>query len=466
MSHEKDSPKPAETENAGTTRRDFLKTAALGVGGTIIAMGAPGFAATAAGDAVAKAKPKALKSAGLKPRVPMATGRVLGANDRIAIAHLGVGGQGGAHLHILNGEREANNTRSIGVSEVYTPRLEGAKAAILRYDASAQVQMEKDYRKLLENKDVDAVVIGTPEHWHAQMAIDAMEAGKHVYCEKPMTRYMDEGFAILAAVEKTGKVFQVGSQGTSDTKWRVANDVVSSGKIGPVVSCQGSYARNSQGGEWNYGIDEGANANNLDWKMWLGSAPDRPWNDDSKARFFRYRKYRDYSAGLLGDLMPHKLHPLMIAVFGDKPEFPIRVTALGTMKISTDREVADTIHTLVEFPSGITMYVFLSTVNEQGLEDVIRGHKATLRFGGGKVALSPERPYAEEIDAQEFPIVGPGEDIKVHEKNWLDCIRTGKTPNGNIGLAVRVQTIVSLAEMAELEHKTMNFDPIKRQIIA
>jgi predicted dehydrogenase len=398
--------------------------------------------------------------------VPLATGRVLGANDRINIAHIGIGGQGGAHLHILNGEREANNTRSIGVSEVYTPRLNGAKDAILKYDSSIQVQSEKDYRALLDNKDVDAVVIATPEHWHAQISIDAMEAGKHVYCEKPMTRYLDEAYSVLAVQEKTGKVFQVGSQGTSDTKWHVANDVVSSGKIGDVVSCQGSYARNSKDGEWNWPIDADAGPDNLDWKMWLGSAPDRPWNEDSKSRFFRFRKYRDYSAGLLSDLMPHKLHPLMIAVFGDKPEFPVHVTSLGTMKVSTDREVSDTIHVLVEFPSGCTMYVYLSTVNEQGLEDLIRGHKATLRFGGGHVNLSPEVAFAEDLDSQEFPINGPGEDIKVHEKNWLEAIRTGKKPNGDVGLAVRVQTIVSLAEMSELQHKTMNFDPIKRQIIA
>ncbi|NMC82253.1 MAG: Gfo/Idh/MocA family oxidoreductase [Armatimonadetes bacterium] len=452
-------------EEFTATRRELLKMAGLGAAAaSLIAAGSPAFAEILPDASIGKANLKKFQGAKIKPRMKTVKGGVIGANDRIGIAHIGVGGQGHGHVDVVGSDREANNTRSIGVCDVWQKRLDSAKAMVLRHDPDGKPVAVKDYRYLLDNKDVDAVIIATPEHWHAQIAVDAMEAGKHVYVEKPMTRYADEGFAIADAVQRTGRVLQVGSQGSSEPKWRVAHQAIADGKLGELVSAQGCYARNSRDGEWNYHIDESAGPDNLDWKMWLGSAADRPWNDDSRARFFRYRKYRDYSAGLLGDLMPHKLHPLMIAVFGDKPEWPLRVTSIGTMKISTDREVADTIHVLVEFPSGCTMYVYLSTVNEQGIEDVIRGHKSTMRFGGNKVQLRPERPFAEELDPEDIPIPGSGGDLGTHHRDWFEAIRTGKRPNAPIDLAVRVQTIVGMAEIAELNHKTVTFDPATRKM--
>ncbi|HEY3266162.1 MAG TPA: Gfo/Idh/MocA family oxidoreductase [Armatimonadota bacterium] len=456
----------SEEPSSGATRREFLKTAGAGAATGLIALSMSGaaFAEPPAGYNPPKVHPKEFRNGALKPRTKMASGRVLGANERINIAHIGVGGQGSYHVSLFCGQQGDLNTRSIAVSDIYTPRMERNKETMLKANPGITIQTDKDYRALIDNKDVDAVIVATPEHWHAQATIDALQAGKHVYCEKPFTRYLDEAFTVYDMQKRTGKIVQVGSQGTSDVKWHVAGAAVTAGKIGQIVSCQGSYARNSKDGEWNYDIDAGAGPDNLDWKMWLGSAPDRPWNDDSKARFFRYRKYRDYSAGLLGDLMPHKLHPLMIALFLDKPEWPLHVTALGTRKISTDREVADTIQVLTEFPSGHTMLVYLSTVNEQGIEDVIRGHRATIRFGGHRVQIAPERPYAEEIDPEDLPVEGPGETIEAHHANWIDCIRTNKAPNCNVDLATRVQAIVSMAEMSELTNKTVSFDEKTRKM--
>lgn len=458
---------PVDETTPGTTRRDFLKIAGVTAAGAMLSgtVGSAAVQAAAAASALpsGKANVPKLKGARIAPRVPMAKGSVLGANDRLQVGIIGVGGQGGSHLYLLNARKGETNVEVIGCSDVYNPRLERARGAIEQNLDGRKAIAEKDYRALLDNKDLDAVVIATPEHWHAQAAIDAMTAGKHVYVEKPFTRYLDEAYAVEKVVQSTGKVFQVGSQGCSEARWHVAGDAVRAGKIGPLVSCQGSYARNSTGGEWNYHIDQDASLDNLDWKMWLGTAPDRPWNEDSKARFFRYRKYRDYSGGLIGDLLPHKLHPLMITAFGDKPQFPKTVTALGTMKISTDREVADTIHVLSEFENGLTMYVYLSTVNEQGIDDVIRGHKGTLRFGGNRVQLSPERAYAEEIDQEDLPVNDPGENMVQHQKSWLNAIRTGSRPACPIDLAICVQTIVSLAEMSEVFGKTMHFDPKTRK---
>jgi hypothetical protein len=135
------------------------------------------------------------------------------------------------------------------------------------------------------------------------------------------------------------------------------------------------------------------------------------------------------------------------------------------MEITPDREVADNTQIIAEFPSGHTMVIVGSTVNEQGLQDIIRGNKATMYFGGRNIDIKPERPYADEIEAETIQVTGPGESVEEHHKNFLSCVRTNTLPNANIEIAVRVQTIVSLAEMAYKQGKTMNFDPQTRKVI-
>lgn len=353
------------------------------------------------------------------------------------------------------------NTQSIALSDVYTKRLDMAKAIIQEGDPEgAAIQMEKDYRKILENKDVDAVIVATPEHWHAQIAVHAMEAGKHVFIQKPMTRYLDEAFQIYDAWKRTGRIVQIGSQGCSDPKYHAAREVVASGKLGPIVSAQSSYTRNSSGGEWNYAIDEEAGPDNLDWAMWLGSAGKRPWNEDSKARFFRYRKYRDYSAGILGDLMPHRIHPLLLAMGGK--DWPLKVQCVGTMKVSTDREVSDTVTVIAEMESGWTFLFTGSTVNEWGLPETIRGHKATMHLGDNAPDVKPERPYAEEVEGGVVKVENSGENHPKHEHNWIQSIRDGKQPNCDMELAVRTQALICMAEISEVTGRTVLFDAKKR----
>ncbi len=442
-----------------SNRRDFFKIA-----------GAAGVVAGSlkAGDAEAGAlpSPKAnLKkwSAGKYPKAPvMAKGRVLGANDRVLIAHVGLGGMGTTHVKDMVKNAKDWNVQPIALCDPYSARLERAKGVILGDNPEATaVQAEKDYRKLLENKDIDAVFVSTPEHWHCQIGVHAMEAGKHVYVQKPMSRYLDEGFQLYDTMKKTGKIAQVGSQGCSDPKYHAAREVITSGKLGPLVNAQSSYTRNAgTKGEWNYDIDADASPANLDWDLWLGSAPKRPWNDDSKARFFRYRKYRDYSAGILGDLMPHRIHPLLLAMGGNS--WPKKVTCLGTRNISTDREVSDIVHVNAEMEGGWTFTFVGSTVNEQGLTEQVRGFKATLYLAGKEPEVKPERPFAEEVEGGPLAVKESGENHVKHEKNWIDSIRENKQPNCNLELAIRAQALVSLAEISEMSGKTVLFDPAKR----
>lgn len=392
------------------------------------------------------------------------TGRVIGANDRIVVGFVGVGPQGQLHVDKMKAGADANNVALAAVCDLWEKRRLLAKEKI-----GGDVKLYDDYRRLLENKDLDAVLCATVDHWHARVSVDSMKAGKHIYVEKPMSRYLGEAFEVADTVKATGKVFQVGSQGCSDAKWHKAAELVQEGKIGPLVLGQGSYMRNSPKGEWNYTIDPDLKAGSVNWNEWLG--PNIKTRSDFNAdHFFRWRKYYPYCAGLLGDLFPHRLHPLVLAT--GSPEFPIRVAAIGTKKILTDkntpgtpiRDVPECLTLIAEFPSGYSLMVCSSSVNEQGLPDIIRGHTATLYIGGNTVELKPERPFTDELDPERHDGLQPVEDIGVHEANWLSCIRSGKAPNANIDIALKVQTIVSLGEMSDRLGIACHFDPATRTV--
>jgi predicted dehydrogenase len=429
---------PATNSERSETRRSFIKKAAT-VAATV---------STA----------NLLKTPVYGQNKAPSTGKVIGANDRIVVAYIGVGGQGMAHIRSQKSDSQANNIAQAAVCDVYQKRLHAAKDFLGLTDADAFT----DHRKLLERKDIDAVTVATVDNWHAQVAIDAMQAGKHVYGEKPLSRYLAEGFEIFDTVKRTGKVFQVGSQGCADPKYHKAAEWIKAGKLGPLVWGQGSYCRNNKNNsEWTYPVDPDASPSNLDWDRWLGKAPKIPFNP---SHYFSWHKYYAYNSGIIGNLLPHRFHPMMLAT--GNPEFPRRVAATGTRKVSLDRDITDTTHLLVEFPSGLTLIVAGSTVNEQGLPDTLRGRKSTLYFASSqnRVELKPERPFTEEIDAEEFSDPLPVDSLGRIEKNWFDCIRSGATPLANIDLAIRAQTVLSLAEMAERLSLTLLFDEKTRTI--
>jgi len=393
---------------------------------------------------------------------------VAGANNRIAVAVVGLGvGIGQNHLIGIHEKCNENNTVVAAACDVYKKRRDFGKEKASLKDADVY----DDYRKMLERKDIDAVVIATHDPWHAQISMDTMEAGKHVYCEKPMTRYLDEAFKVYDVVKKTGKIYQVGSQGCSAAGWHKCAELIKSGKLGTLVWSQGYYCRNSVGGEWNYMIEPECTAENVQWERWMG--PNVKTRDTfSPEQFNRWRKYYRYCAGALGDLVPHRLHPLMLA--SGEPQFPARVTCIGTHNVHSDlavpgtpeREIPEHVQFLAEFPSGYMITVTVSTVNAKSPGFVLYTHKATLEVGtsGEVVKLLPEREFSEEdINPETFSGLQP-EDIRVHEKNWFDCIRSNKQPNANIDLAIRVQTVISLAEMSDRLKTACLFDEKTRKI--
>ena len=442
-----------------SSRRDFLKKSTLG-------------AAVAVAAASTTNRPAGAKAPLIRP--------VLGSNDTIVAGFVGVGGQGyNSHLlNVTNIDSQGKTRHNIALNAVgasacdlYSVRKDRAHEALeMARQASgreAAVTSHEDYRYMLDNQDIDAIFIGTVDHWHTQIALDALDAGKHVYCEKPMTRYLDEAFLIYDKVKETGKKFQVGSQFCSEGKWHHAAKLIAEGRIGPLVLAQDSYHRNSPDGEWNYYAieDELEEGKTIDWAKWLGPVTERPFN---KSHYHRWRKYYPYCAGILGDLLAHRIHPLLIAT-GAK-EFPMRVCSVGNKRIMDmnvgpdDRDVTENCQLLAEFPSGMCMLITGCSVNEQGLNQVIRGHEATLYFSGSSVELRPERPFADLVDQDMAENITPGVSIPAHIEDFFSAIRDDRAPNGNIDVAIRCQTIISMAEQSERTGEMLYFDEETRSL--
>jgi len=427
------------------SRRDFIKKGALAAG------------AVMAGVNSAAAAPKVFGAP--------AKGSVLGANDRLNVGFVGVGGQGYTHVrYVTNTDNDLNpfhayEYNAVGVAgcDLYSGRRDRVKNRLegvrdKRNLGDYDVKVYEDHRKLLDDKDIDVIFIGAVDHWHSAIAIDAMNAGKHVYCEKPMTRYLGEAFDVYDTVKRTGMKFQIGSQYTTEAKWHKAAELVRAGKIGPATFAQNSYMRNTPDGEWNYyQLEDGVTPQTLDWNHWLGKVHNKI--DFNKEHYHRWRKYYPYCAGILGDLLAHMIHPLVIAA--DVTELPKRVVCIGNKAVTDmtvgpdDRSVNDNTQLLVEFPSGLCMMIAGSTVNEQGVGQVIRGSEATLYFGGNSVELRPERPFADLVDQESYENLEPGPDIAPHAGNLFDCIRNGNETNGNIDVAIIAQAIISMAEASD-----------------
>ena len=428
----------AAPELSPATRRDFL--------------------AKSAKTAAAIAASSVLKTPVYGQNQAPSTGRVIGANDRIVVAFVGTGSQGQTHIKSQRDHASENNIALGAVCDVYDKRLQQAKKLAGVEDKDTF----KDHRKLLERKDIDAIVVATVDQWHCDVACDSLEAGKHVYGEKPFARYLDEGFRIHDTVKRTGKTFVVGSQYCGDQKYHKAAEWIKAGKLGPLVWAQGSYCRNNpKNSEWTYPIDPDANEGNLDWNRWLGRTAKMPFTPE---RYFSWHKFYAYNSGILGNLLSHTFLPLLLATGGE--EFPRRISCTGTRSVSTDREITDTTHLLAEMPSGLTLCVAGSTVNEIGLPEIIRGRQGTLYFASGQdqVSLKPERPFAEDIEPQDFRGAKTTGDLALLEKNFFDCIRSGARPYAHVDLALRAHTILCLAEMSERLGLMLYFDPKTRKV--
>ncbi len=423
---------------------------------------------------VAKASAKGLKA--IKPGVSArSASRVVGANERIQVGMIGLGGMGTVHLQaFMKQSEDEKDIQIFAVSDIYTKRKERAKNIAKLTDKD----VHHDYRELLARNDVDAVLIAAPDHWHGQMALDALAAGKDVYLEKPMTHTIEEARAVVDAVKKYDRILQVGNQGLSAPSTHKLKELIDAGEIGTVLCAQATSARNSLLGEWNYHVDAEGTPENIDWNRWLGSAPKRPFNAD---RYFRFRKYWDYSGGIATDLFFHSLGPILYPMGA---QFPTRVSASGGIYVHKDREVPDTYATTIEYPN---FYIEMSgSMANAGMgqyhRQAIYGHKGTLVVERNQVLLYPEsfpelqrrmpggpgpgRPDRLQAKVFELPPLGPQRDARTpHTTNFFSCVRSRKQPNAHAELGYQIITAIKLGTQAYLEGKTRLFDPQTQRAI-
>jgi predicted dehydrogenase len=405
--------------------------------------------------------------------------RVLGANDRINVAVIGLGDRGSDHLALLR-QHLANKTdiEVVALCDVYQKRLRNASSKF------PEAKTYTHHEELLQRSDIDAVFVATPDHWHAPITLAAMESGKDVYVEKPMTHTVEEGKVVAHRSKELNRIVQVGVQGLSWRRWHKMREIIQSGMIGQVVEVQGTYSRNAPEGDWNGGefwtVDPaaGPNAsgdNHIDWKQWLGSAPHREYDAD---RFFRFRKYWDYSGGIATDLHYHIVAPFYMAVAN---EFPTRVTGMGGLWVYNDgREVPDTFLTAADFPSKWSMTVQSSQVNEHGPRTVIRGTKATINLSDewegppsrqyDYADIVPESPFVEEFAKKykqsEMRIDGVGNegDLK-HVDNFFDCVRSRQQPNCNPDIGFKVLVATDLSVRSYRNGKMYYFDAQQEKVV-
>jgi len=409
-----------------------------------------------------------------------ASGRVLGANDRINIGVIGVGGRGsGDAASFAKIGADNNSCQVVAVADCYQKRINTNKERLEIQDGYL------DYREIINRKDIDAVVIATPDHWHARIALEAMDHGKDVYLEKPMCHTIDEARQLVATVKETGRVLQVGSQTTSADQWWKAKKAIADGMIGKMIMSQGSYHRNSMEGEWNYHIDEAAGPeasgeNYIDWKMWLGQAPKRPYDAD---RFFRFRKFWDYSGGIATDLFYHVVAPLNIC--WDKPQFPTKVSAGGGIYIFKDsREVPDTFHLIADYAEGHSLVLSSSMANSQHIPGLIRGHEGTVimvengmfESRAENIILRPETKRVRENGEYTRKLLDPDYKFGMYEQkipveqtdmmtahinNFLSCMRSRQKPHLDVETGACAQVAISMAVESYRQGKVLYFDEKK-----
>ncbi len=409
-------------------------------------------------------------------------------NDRIRIALFGNGiqGNGDARTSIQAG------AELVAVADVYEGRLTRAKE-----QWGDHIFTTRDYREVLARKDVDAVIIGVPDHWHRQMSIDAMNAGKDVYCEKPMVQLVQEGHDVINAAARTGRILQVGSQRVSSIVYQKAKELLEAGAIGEINLVEAWVDRNSAIGAWQYSIPPDASPTTVDWDRFLGRAPKRPFEP---IRLFRWRNYRDYGTGVGGDLFVH-LFSGMHYILGSNG--PTRVYATGGIRYWKDgRDVPDVMLGLYDYPArgkfpafnlalrvdfkdGATETQGFRFIGSEGILTIGRGvsiSKVPDESEPGHTANTFSRAmqdaYLKEY-RQKYPLPKPNSDAMrpqkdeeylppagysdwlEHHRNFLNAVRTRKPVIEDATFGFRAAGPALLSNVSYFEQKVCLWDPEK-----
>lgn len=368
--------------------------------------------------------------------------KIVGANDRVRVGFIALGNRGDQVLDAFLLQKDCQVT---AVCDIYQPYMDFASKKI-----GASPKQFKDYRKLLEEKEIDAVAINTPDHWHALQMIQACQAGKDVYVEKPLSLCVAEGRKMVEAARKYKRVTQVGIHRRSSAFVREAAEIVRSGYLGRIMAVRAFHIQN----EWPHGIGSPADGTppaDFDWEAWLGPAPRKPYNKNRT--FYRFRWFWDYSGGQLTNFGVHYLDAIHMALGQDRPQ---SVAAMGgKLVIEDNREIPDTMEVMWRYPGGalVTFTQINANSHAAGLnngEIEFRGTKGTLYLKGSGYEVVPDALSPNEFFARSplnrtndnwrkgsKPVIEPKSgkgdaDTRHHARNFLDCLKSRKEANCDI----------------------------------
>lgn len=370
---------------------------------------------------------------------------ILGANDRIGIGAIGCGGRGGSHLHYLKQLKEEGAALEIAaVCDVYRPRLQRAEQ-----DTGGKPYML--HSELLQDENVDAVLIATPDHWHGQQLLDAVQAGKDAYCEKPISHWRQTALTrnMAKAVRESKQIVQVGVQCMSSSAWRQAAEAIQRGDIGKPLLVQAGYFRQGEWGERMPIDDAGAlPGDNLLWDTFLGDCPKRTF---SVSRFFQWRLYWDYAGGPSTDLFPHTFTPIVRMLNVD---YPSSICASGGRFLyNHEREVPDTFNLMMDYSQGVSVILACTLGNDYELPLAVRGSEGTLTFDADNVYISPQ-PNSER--PRKIDPIQRKESQLDFWRNFLDCCRSREQPWAPIDLALPVQLTLQMGVTSLRERRTID----------
>src|SRR5436190_103957 len=356
----------------------------------------------------------------------LASTRVLGANDTLRV---GVIGTGGRMNDLLNAADRVGNYQVVAACDVYAPRRDTIKER-----SKGTATTHTDYRELLEQK-LDAVIIASPDHWHVRMAVDAIAAGKDVYLEKPVTHTIEEGATLARAVRSSKQILQCGMQQRSWSHFRDAVDLIQGGSLGRVPQVRTFWWQNYQTSWPKKPIEQ----QSLDWKAWLGSAPDQAFSDE---KFFHWRWFWNFGGGAMTDLFTHWIDVVHWAMNADQPR---RVQMLADKYVFDQWDCPDTVQAALRYPGFNVVYegMMASSIDDGGLE--FRGTEATLKinrsgFGVYHEGAGKANPVVRAESFQDGTLD--------HMQNFFDCVKSRKEPNAPVEAGVAAARAGHIANLA------------------
>ena len=404
-------------------------------------------------------------------------------NDNIQIGLIGAGGMGVADA---NTAITTPGVKLIAACDLYDGRLEAAKNIY-----GKDIYTTRDYKELLQRKDIDAVIIATPDHWHKDISVAAMNAGKAVYCEKPMTHDVTEGSAVVEAQNRNKVVFQVGSQGLSSLGNEKARELLAAGAIGQLNYAEGFWARNSPEGAWQYKIPADASEKTVDWKMFLHQSPDRPF--DAK-RFFRWRCYKDYGTGVSGDLFVHLFSSLHFITSSKGPQ---KIMAMGGLRYWKDgREVPDLLMGMFDYAETAEHPAFNLSLRVNFIDGTadstylrLVGSEGSMNVEWDKVTLIRNKAYAanddplmatklnkDKVESSRKLILPPDTTVYKaeegykgahfdHFSNFFTAVRNKSSVVEDALFGYRAAAPALLCNDSYYSDKAVKWDPINLQVI-